>query len=94
MTKTVKFNGEELNVKMAKYENGQNAIQLIDQDGMPYMTASVGHAINISDDDVIIKDYSENEGIMASLIEAGIIDKPYCEVPSGFVTLYVARLRK
>jgi len=92
MTKTVKFMGEELNVKLSKYANGQNAMQLVDQDGMPFMTASVAHDVNIDNDCVIIKNYSENEGILEALIEAGIIEKPFCEIPVNFVTLYVAVL--
>lgn len=92
MTKTVNFMGEELNVKLSKYANGQNAMQLVDQDSHPFMTASVAHDVNIPDDCVIIKNYSENEGILQALIEAGIIEKPFCEIPTGFVTLYVAVL--
>jgi hypothetical protein len=65
----------------------------VDQDGEPFMTASVAHDVNIADDCVIIKNYSENEGILEALIEAGIIEKPFCEIPTGFVTLYVAALK-
>lgn len=93
MTKTVKFMGEELTPVIGEYVNGQTSIQLIDEDGMPFMTASVAHDVNIADDCVIIKNYSENEGILEALIEAGIIEKPFCEIPTGFVTLYVAALK-
>jgi hypothetical protein len=92
MTKTVKFMGEELTPVMGQYANGQTSIQLIDRAGIPFMTASVAHDLDIDDDCVIIKNYSENEGIMEALIEAGIIEKPFCEIPTGFVTLYVAEL--
>lgn len=92
--KVVKFLGEELTPVMNRYANGQNAIQLVDSDGMPFMTASVAHDINIADDEVIIKNYSENEGILEALIEADIIEKPFAEIPVNFVTLYVAALRK
>lgn len=93
MTKTVNFMGEALTIVMSRYANGQNAIQLVDQDGMPFMTASVAYDVNIAIDCVIIKNYSENEGILEALIEAGIIDKPFMEIPTGFVTLYVAALK-
>ena len=91
-TQTVKFNGEELTPVIGQYTNGQTSIQLIDQDGMAYMTASVAHDVNIQDDEVIIKNYSENEGILEALIDAGIIEKPYAQIPVNFVTLYVAKL--
>ena len=92
MTNVVKFLGEELTPVIGRYANGQTSIQLVDQDGMPFMTASVAHDVNIAHDCVIIKNYSENEGIMEALIEAGIIEKPFCEIPVNFVTLYVAVL--
>ena len=90
---TVKFMGEELTPIIGQYVNGQTAIRLVDQDGHPFMTASVAHDVNIDDDCVIIKNYSENEGILEALIEAEIIEKPFCEIPTGFVTLYVAVLK-
>ena len=93
MTKTVNFMGEELTPIIGEYANGQTSIQLVDRDGMPFMTASVAHDVNIPDDCVIIKNYSENEGIMQALIKAGIIEKPFCEIPANFVTLYVAALK-
>jgi len=92
MTNVVKFLGEELTPVIRRYANGQNAIQLVDRDGMPFMTASVAHDVVIGDDEVIIKNYSENEGIMEALIEAGIIKNPFCVIPVNFVKLYVAAL--
>tara|TARA_Y100001938_G_C7984898_1_gene376381 strand:+ start:287 stop:568 length:282 start_codon:yes stop_codon:yes gene_type:complete len=93
MTKTVNFMGEELTPIIGEYANGQTSIQLVDQDGMPFMTASVAYDVNIPGDCVIIKNYSENEGIMQALIEASIIEKPFCEIPVNFVKLYVAALK-
>ena len=61
MTNVVKFLGEVLTPVIGRYANGQTSIQLVDEDGMPFMTASVAHDINISDDEVIIKNYSENK---------------------------------
>ena len=92
-TQTVTFNGEKLTPIIGQYANGQTSIELINQDGMPFIVASVAHDVNIDDDCVIIKNYSENEGILKALIEAEIIDKPFCEIPTGFVTLYVAVLK-
>ena len=54
--KTVKFMGEELTPIIGQYVNGQTAIRLVDQDGHPFMTASVAHDVNIDDDCVIIKE--------------------------------------
>ena len=88
----------QLEVKVTKYANGQNAIQLL-EDGMPYTTATV--AVNvpgeasypIEENDVVIKNYSENEGILESLIDGGIIEEPHAAINMNFVTLFVAKLK-
>ena len=92
MTKTVIFRGEELTPVIGQYVNGQTSIQLIDQNGEEFLTASVAHDITIGTDQVIIKNYSENEGILEALIQSGIIEKPYMTIPVNFVTLHVTTL--
>tara|TARA_R110000822_G_scaffold46521_1_gene123670 strand:- start:1120 stop:1470 length:351 start_codon:yes stop_codon:yes gene_type:complete len=100
--KTIKFmtsySGEviELEVERAMYANGQNAI-LLYEEGEPYMTATVAvdpavasYPIDESQD-VVIKNYSENEGILEALVEGGIIEKPHATIEINFVTLYVAK---
>lgn len=85
----VRFNGWNCIVSKRTYPNGRVALQLIDaEDGCPIATCT----INLPDteledsDDIIVKDYSENEGIYVSLRSAGIISEPYKYVKSGFVT--------
>jgi len=60
----MKHNGVELRIETSTYNNGRHAIKLYDEeDGMPYMTASINMpAEDLEDDEGIIKDYSENEG--------------------------------
>ncbi len=93
--KLVKFKGESLTVDIGHYSNGQIYIRLYDANGCVYMMASTAYdnaMVDPAAGDVIIKNYSENEGIMEALIEAGLIEKPFCEIPVNFVTLYVAVL--
>ena len=92
MTKTVNFLGEELTPVIGQYANGQTSIRLIDQNGEEFLTASVAHDITIGTDQVIIKNYSENEGILEALVRSGIIEKPFMTIPVNFVTLYVSTL--
>jgi hypothetical protein len=42
-------------------------------------------------EDVVIKNYSVNEGILEALVEGGIIEKPHATIEINFVTLYVAK---
>jgi len=90
----------ELEVERAMYDNGQNAI-LLYFEGEPYMTATVrvnvpGEAYYPIDEetDVVIKNYSENQGILEALVEGGIIEKPHATIGMNFVTLYVAKFSK
>lgn len=77
-----KLHNTIVNVSIGKYGNKRPAILIKDADGMPYMTAT----INVSSDhpvaleDVVIKDYSENEGIYQWLIDRNIILPAYAKM--------------
>ena len=89
-------NAYKLSVSFNKYQSGQNAIQLFDMaDGFPFAMASVALTnIDMDSDDVAIKNYSENEGILESLIAAGIISKPHSFVQSGYVNIPICKIIK
>jgi hypothetical protein len=87
-SKTVKFLGEECSIEVAKYGNGRTAILLQCQNGEPMATAT----INLPDEslkkgEAFIKDYSENEGMLEALREAGIVTEVLGYVSSGFVRI-------
>lgn len=70
-----------VNVSIAKYGNRRPAILIKDEEGLPYMTAT----LNVSNyecpiEDVVIKNYSENEGIYEWLVERNIILPAYGEL--------------
>ena len=81
-------------VKLGKYANGRTAIHLDDaNEGYPYATATVNidHVL-LADDEVLIKDYSENEGMLDFLVKNNIVTPTPNGVQSGFVWLPVAIL--
>jgi len=88
------YGGEySLMLVYGKYPNGQTKIQLYDaEDGMPYATATSMVKMHIDEDCVVIKNYSENEGILDSLIKAGIVSYPHSYIPSGYINLSVCKL--
>jgi hypothetical protein len=94
--KTVKFKKWICTIHIHHYLNGRPAIQLRSADKLdpgPVLTATVNlPEIPIETDEVIIKDYSENEGILEVLIEAGIISEPNWTIKSDHVTFPVCRL--
>lgn len=66
----------EVFLKESKYRNnGRRAIQIIDaEDGCPFMMATVNvPEADIDENEVIIKNYSENEGVLQFLIENGLV---------------------
>jgi hypothetical protein len=90
------YGGEyELSVSFGKYANGQTRIQLVDTtDGIPYATATVAVEEHlIKEGEVAIKDYSENEGILSSLVEAGIVENPHNFIQSGYVKIPICKLK-
>jgi len=49
-------------------------------------------AVVLEKDEVIIKNYSENEGVLEFLIENGIVSQPLRWVASGWVTCPIVKL--
>ena len=90
-----------LRVSMGQYYGMKTAsgvrcpvIQLYDnEDEQPFMTASVNiPTYPLEEGEVIIKNYSENEGILDALIEAGVVAPPHAVAYSGYVEADVCRL--
>lgn len=75
---------------------GARAIYLVDAaDGEPVATATVnveGVSEKLPDREVLIKDYSENEGMLEALARAGLVEDTGRRVRTGYVAVPVARL--
>jgi hypothetical protein len=74
-----------------KYGNGRKALEIIDsEDGFPVMVATVNiPEVPLTENEVIIKNYSENEGVLEFLQENGIVGPVKREVGTGFVSFPV-----
>ena len=86
-----------LAVSLRKYNNGRTAIELLEMDPaygyFPYATATVNvPEVLLADNEVLVKDYSENEGVLDFLIKYNIVTPTPNGVHSGFVWLPVAIL--
>ena len=58
--------------------------------GEPIAIATVNlPEIKLKDNEIIIKDYSENEGMLAALKKFGFITDAKREISTGFTTVYV-----
>lgn len=58
----------------------------------PFMTATCSLPIPLETSEVLIKDYSENAGILKKFLQMGIIEKTGKTVKSGFVCIPICRV--
>ena len=82
---TVRFYGHDCTVHVTRYTQPPNvAIQLRCEDGAPMATASFNPDFLLPEGTVAIKTWSENAGIDALLLEAGIIGPFLGAIPAGY----------
>ena len=89
------FNGTDVNISIGQYPSGRKAISLVDvEDGLSYAVATTNLPdLRVkSEDEVLIKDYSENEGMLKFLISNNIVTFTGKTVVSGWVELYICIL--
>ena len=91
------FNGREFIIYPAKYSNNNNLALLFrreeDDESDYYGVISVNTALKLPNNMAAIKDYSENEGILKSLIEQGIVEKTTSYISSGYVEIPVVKIK-
>lgn len=90
-----RFGGNKvLNVEVNYYTNRLPRIDLVETDGMPYCTASIGVPCSSPPKDcVFIKDYSENRGVVDMFVKAGLIHPEVMETTySGYVAINAYRM--
>lgn len=98
---TVHFGPYECECYKTSYPHGAATALYLDHvaSGEPIATATVNvpeanHLLQAEDGEelVLIKDYSENSGMMAALQEAGIAADTGKAVPTGFTEAKIARM--
>ena len=83
----------EYNLEARRYPNTRHALVLSTLDGEPQGVLTTNLPANpLNYAEIIIKDYSENEGTLQALIEADIVQPPHRHIASGHVTLPVCLL--
>lgn len=91
-----KFDEYNCDVYEEQYENERPAIVLYDkEDDETILIATVNlDNYDLKDKEVLIKDYSENEGILDILVKAEIITPAYDMISIGFVVLHKCMILK
>ena len=85
----VKFKHWNCEIRVFHYNNGRTALQLVDAEtSEPIATATVNVPdAYLAENEVLIKDYSENKGMLKVLVDAGIVTDTGERVKSGFVSI-------
>jgi hypothetical protein len=94
-TANVKFKKWDCNAIFAKYiTNGRGAISLTDKNTSELIATCTVNIENepIEENEVIIKNYAENEGMYSALVKAGIISSVKRYVNTGYVIYPVCEL--
>jgi hypothetical protein len=89
----VQFQGAEYGLDFSRYQNGRPALILEDRDGNLAAMATVNiPEVQLKPNQVLIKDYSENHGMLRALEDAGIVKATGQSIRSGFADLPVCDL--
>ena len=90
----IKFKKWNCIIKIRYYQNKRIALQLIDEiDGSPVAVATVNlPEIKLKKNQTIIKDYSENEGMLNSFQNVGLVKKIIGSTQTGFVVCPIIEL--
>lgn len=91
----VRFRDWDCLVQKRQYDNGRVALQLVDvEDGSPIAKATVNLPdVPLGKNQVAIKDWSENEGMLDALVAASVITPTGQMVRSGYVEVPVCELQ-
>lgn len=89
----VRFRDFDCMVQKRYYSNGRVALTLVDEEG-PVATATVNlPAVKLGPNQVAIKSYAENEGLLEALVAAGVVKPTGDKVRSGFVEVPICELQ-
>lgn len=86
------FMGWECDTVLLEYANSGTAIRLVDiADGSPVATAT-SWIPGLAADEVAIKSHAENEGMLAALLDAGVVEPPHRTARANGLGFPVCRL--
>jgi hypothetical protein len=91
---TIRFRSWACRLEFARYGNGRTALRLLDErDGGVVAIATVNvREAALGPDEVLVKDYSENEGMLEVLTRHGVVEATGRVVPTGYANAHVCRL--
>jgi hypothetical protein len=91
--KMIRFNEWDCRLRFNRYTgNDRLAILLVTEDGEPLLTATVNvPCYPLEDDEVMIKSYAENDGVLECLTDVGVIAPTGKTLEVGHAIAHVCR---
>ena len=74
------------------YHNNQWALELLDENGSVQTRITVCVDEDLKENEIAIKDYSENDGMWIWLVDNDLIEDVYYEIPAGYAIIKVSKL--
>jgi hypothetical protein len=87
------FLGIECAIRFGNYAQGGTAVWLIDDETGEPVTNVTSWIPGLAPDEIAIKNYSENEGMLNAFLATGLINPPHRHIHSGFVSFPICRLK-
>ena len=90
----IQFNQYSCRLEIKSYRSGRPALVLNDvMDGLRVAVATVDFPDEpLADDEVVIKNWSENEGMLSTLIKAKVVEPTGRSISSGFIQAPICKL--
>jgi len=91
-----KYGTYDVEMKISSYnKNGQTRLDFVDsQDGQPILTATSCIDEDLLPNEVAIKNYSENEGVLDFMMNEEIISSPLRYYKSGYVNIEICKINE
>lgn len=97
----MKYYDGDIVVSLTKYLDGTTAIIFNEPNGAPLAKASVNMTEHLPDELIpvpheitFIKDYSENEGVLDTLLDADLVETVGIPVSTGHVTVQAVKIKE
>ena len=95
MKHDIMFKDERLHCEFGRYKDTNLiSLQLYDDEGFPYMIPSFNADFDPLKPMMVVKNWSENEGIEQVLIDSGIITKCVGTIQQGFIEANLYEVNK
>ena len=89
----MKFQGTPVKVWKRQHPNGCTRIDLLDDsDGSPYATCTI-MMDDLAKDEVAVKNYSENAGMLDFLLDEGLVEEPHRFINQGYVAIPICKIK-